>query len=188
MVYAFHGRYKIAPPLVGKSDGKKKLFLILAMALLTGCSGERVESQKLVRNGGITYRSGEREPFTGTSIQLPLFNEWGDTFAAEHEYKNGLLHGSSKSWYPDGQMRHEGSYKEDLKHGQWIGWNENGIKLSATIWENGNITQKTGLDGDGNERFFSEQQIENINEDRVVKKREGIVSSLIPDGPLVSDK
>ena len=171
---------------------KNSCSLFLILALLTGCSGERVESHLLVRRAGITFHGHTGEPFTGTMIVLPLFNEWGDTFAGEHELKNGLFHGSSKSWYPDGQMRREGSYKEDLKHGQWISWNENGIKLSTTIWENGNITQKIGLDRDGNERYFSEQQIKNINEDRVVKKREGISSSLadrlIPDGLHVSDK
>lgn len=171
--------------------GENKLFLILALALLTGCSGERVPSEHVHRRGGITYHNRTLEPFTGTAIQSPLFNKWGDTFAGETEYKNGFYHGSSKTWYPDGQMRHQGSYKANLKHGQWISWNENGIKLSTTIWENGNIIQKTGLDGDGSERYFSEQQIKNINEDRVAKKNEGIVSSmadrLIPDGPLISD-
>ena len=86
---------------------------------------------------------------------------------------------------------YNGKAESVLLVGSMNDWNENGIKLSTTIWENGNIIQKTGLDGDGSERYFSEQQIKNINEDRVAKKNEGIVSSmadrLIPDGPLISD-
>lgn len=45
---------------------------------------------------------------------------------SESSYKNGLKHGHSITFFPNGNVRYVGEYKEDEKSGTWTFYNEEG--------------------------------------------------------------
>lgn len=54
---------------------------------------------------------------------------YGDTKQAEYTLKNGKLDGALKVFYENGQLKKTGSYKNGLANGNFIEYDENGIKL-----------------------------------------------------------
>ena len=47
-------------------------------------------------------------------------------------YENGKLNGSFESWYSNGEREFQGTYKENLREGRWIMYDEDGkIKYEA---------------------------------------------------------
>lgn len=52
-------------------------------------------------------------------------------------FKNGIAHGSYKSFYEDGKLNQSGSFKYGLKEGKWQSFHENEVKMAARNYKLG---------------------------------------------------
>jgi len=87
-----------------------RLFLLLTLAALAGACGRRVES----------WPNGARRS------EGPL--DW-----------SGRREGEWSSWYPDGELRERGSFREGRREGLWRQWYASGQKHSEGLrrWDEG---------------------------------------------------
>ena len=69
---------------------------------------------------------------SGKVIEGTLIQHKSDgTLFSERNYKNGKLHGVSKTFYPDGKLRTKVNYDQGLKHG-----------IALKFFQNGNVYQE----------------------------------------------
>tara|TARA_B100000900_G_scaffold100338_1_gene83039 strand:- start:396 stop:815 length:420 start_codon:yes stop_codon:yes gene_type:complete len=77
--------------------------------------------------GVITYYDKDsNELFTGKASWMLRYNNQ----KFEGSYKNGLLHGKSKIWHPNGNLAQETIYENGVIISK-TSWDENGIKIIA---------------------------------------------------------
>ena len=57
----------------------------------------------------------------------------------EVQWINGKRVGKCKEWYEDGSKKLVGYWKDGIKDGKWIYWNENGIKIKEEIHKDGKM-------------------------------------------------
>ncbi|GLR69182.1 toxin-antitoxin system YwqK family antitoxin [Agaribacter marinus] len=86
----------------------------------------------------------ESKPFTGISYELD-----DDVLISEISYKEGSLHGASKSWYSDGTPYTEEYYVDGGLHGMKIEWFKNGLKKSEACYEYGIVVKKNDWNSTG---------------------------------------
>lgn len=86
----------------------------------------------------------ESKPFTGISYELD-----NDVLVSEISYKEGVLHGVSKSWYPCGYPLSEEYYENGGLHGIKKEWFENGKIKSEAKYEHGIVVQKNDWNSTG---------------------------------------
>ncbi|MBC18991.1 MAG: hypothetical protein CMJ74_01870 [Planctomycetaceae bacterium] len=56
---------------------------------------------------------------------------------SEHTYQRGLLEGLATTWYPNGQTMSQGPYRKGKLHGLWISWDERGKEVSQHTYRDG---------------------------------------------------
>jgi antitoxin component YwqK of YwqJK toxin-antitoxin module len=64
------------------------------------------------------------------------FTKKGDTTLLEH-YKNGLLDGIKKKYYPESKIKTEINYKKGLMDGQYINYNYDGVVIEKLNYKEG---------------------------------------------------
>jgi antitoxin component YwqK of YwqJK toxin-antitoxin module len=119
----------------------KTLFLlpILLLSLIsTSCWGENVSHLDLVERDGLTYKKFSDTPFTGEKIHNYVMT--GNLLLKEN-FKNGKKIKSVMYW-ENGQLWEKGSYKNGKKHGEWVGYIDNGTvnPITTGTYENGEKT------------------------------------------------
>ena len=108
-------------------------------------------------NGGATLNSDEGEG---------LRYEW--------YYKNGKKDGTSRGWYPNGQLKHKVHWKDGKAEGLSIEWHENGQKR----WE---ATHKNGKENGLRTEWYEngQKRVEGIYKDDEV---DGVMTFWYKDG------
>ena len=85
---------------------------------------------------------------------------WHQTDVAESkvEYQEGKRHGSYQEWWPDGRtLRVGGTYEQDLRHGKWVEFHEDGSAALDANYENDErVGDWTATDPDGS--VFEQQR------------------------------
>ncbi len=71
------------------------------------------------------------KPFTG------IAEEFGDGGRRISEvcYEKGRLHGPSRSWHPNGNLKEEEFYRAGAQHGAWREWDEDGELIRDEVYE-----------------------------------------------------
>lgn len=101
------------------------LALIIFLLTLTGCGKERVEDMSKYKTiEGIAYVMGEDKPYTGVFIK---------------KYKNGLLHGETKSYFENGDLLVTRFYVNGKPEGTHKDYYENGNLKSEVTYEDGKM-------------------------------------------------
>ena len=149
-------------------------YLLISSAIigLTSCSdGPEVNNEDLVIRNGAKYLKTSTEPFTGIGIVEHGFE--GNRIKIT--YKNGLQHGRSYIYFPDGTVQFESVYDKGAKtystawyptgvrrnHTKYTGgnssleevWHPNGERMSIAAYQYGQLVpgSQTLWDRDGNE-------------------------------------
>ena len=56
---------------------------------------------------------------------------------SEHTYRQGWLEGLSTTWYANGQKISQGQYHQGKLHGVWISWDERGNQIEEHTYRDG---------------------------------------------------
>ncbi len=75
----------------------------------------------------------DNDLMTGTYYEFYL----NGTQKSKIEYDDGEADGEAKFFYPNGKLKIEGEYKNNLKHGNWTYFDEKGKKIGKEKWKNG---------------------------------------------------
>jgi antitoxin component YwqK of YwqJK toxin-antitoxin module len=86
------------------------------------------------------------KPFTGKCINKGYEAE--KTY--EWNFRDGLKHGTSTSWYENGQKEWEDNYKDGEQHGTRTRWYENGKKSVEWNYKEGELRSVKEWDEEGN--------------------------------------
>jgi antitoxin component YwqK of YwqJK toxin-antitoxin module len=54
-------------------------------------------------------------------------------------YRNGLKSGKEISYYKNGIKKSENNYVDDIRHGEWLDWNEKGQRILEANWVKGKL-------------------------------------------------
>ena len=68
----------------------------------------------------------------------------------EGTFKDGKQEGKWTWWYENGQKKHEGNYKDNLRYGEWTYWYKNGQKKVEGTRKDVKLIEVTWWDEDGN--------------------------------------
>lgn len=124
----------------------KKLLFSSAFLLLAGVQ-VWAQDIKLVNN---KYQTSSGEVYSGDYKESDSNGKL--TYSAI--IKNGVLDGSVVYFYPSGNRKETGSYREGLKHGVWERYEDNGVKTAQGNYNEG---KKDGVwlvwDANGVKRF-----------------------------------
>lgn len=67
----------------------------------------------------------------------------GAIHETEGGYSGRLLNGTYTAFYPNKNLKEQGSFKKGLKDGVWKNWREDGSLLAAVTWKHGaEVTRK----------------------------------------------
>ncbi|QGJ71745.1 Hypothetical protein PBC10988_34530 [Planctomycetales bacterium 10988] len=100
---------------------------------------------------GLYYLDGK--PFTGIEVH-PDFEPTN----SETEYRNGLVWGDRKEWWPSGQLAAREEWKWGCLHGETQRWHENGNPLEESEYELGICKRHKKWDESG--RLVEESALE----------------------------
>ncbi|MDA3944328.1 MAG: hypothetical protein PF694_12410 [Bacteroidetes bacterium] len=142
--------------------------LLLNVFMLTGCGvgNEKSADENLISEIKDLWDNGnpkvvrfyKEENDTKVLVKEKQYYPSG-TLSMEGSYKNDLREGEWKSWYEDGSLWSTGYFKSGKRHGEGIVYHPNGKKQIAGTYDEG---QRTGLwlawDEDGN--VISEQRFD----------------------------
>jgi len=90
--------------------------------------------ENFVERNGRIYRPEKKRPYTG-----PVALRYGNEGLALGHCLDGMLHGTSTSWYPDGKKRSEHTYSRGLLQGLSTTWYPNGQKMSQGLYRKGKL-------------------------------------------------
>lgn len=113
---------------------KKYYIIILLITLLFSSCGERkviLTEDELPKD--IFYLTDEIKPFTGKCL---IYYTESDNLKEEISFKDGILNGEHRSFYPSGQLKRIGNYSEGYYNGTWISFDEKGNKLYEVEYKN----------------------------------------------------
>ncbi|HEY9000690.1 MAG TPA: hypothetical protein VIM89_05020 [Mucilaginibacter sp.] len=83
----------------------------------------------------------EIEPGFTVMSAKPLLNYYwysaNDIHCTQGGYSGKLLNGTYIEYYPDKNLKEQGSFKKGLKSGVWKKWNNDGTLASVTTWKRG---------------------------------------------------
>ena len=90
--------------------------------------------EDFVKREGAIYAPEKSTPYTG-----PVALRYGNEGLALAYCRDGMLHGTSTSWYPDGEKRSEHTYARGLLHGLSTTWHPNGQKMNQGNYQGGKL-------------------------------------------------
>ena len=106
----------------------------------------------LVQSGNLLLDSN-KNPFTGIAYNT---SSKSDKKLQESKYLKGLLHGTHKEWWENGNKKFQGRFKSGDKNGRWVGYFENSKIKSEINYKNG---IKDGLETHWHENGSSIQRV-----------------------------
>lgn len=117
----------------------KKFFILLtiltfSLALNAQNTEEKTCDCAKLTMKGINGKAAflDNAAYTG---KCTMKNESGK-ITAEHHYNNGNLHGESKLFYPNGNLKEVTEYKYNLKTGKYLAYNEEKILITEGTYKN----------------------------------------------------
>ena len=131
---------------------KKIIIGVFLLISALSFSAERVVKMEnaYVDDKGIVYVIGEKTPFTGIveNYKVPPISEGDGVLEGKIPFKNGVVDGIAKVYYPTGKLMSEESYKNGkldfeatYKDGQLDGvvkkYGENGEVIQQGTFKNG---------------------------------------------------
>ena len=142
----------------------KRLWLILFLLLIVGCSKEPEKPRTIVDIGGVYYILGTdgiyKQPYSGV-----MTKDIGRGLIEETTVKDGKKDGLFTRRFEDGQKEEEGTYKDGDRDGLYTYWYVNGPKQSEYIYMDGNLLTQECWDEDGNECLCFDNDIFDIYTD-----------------------
>jgi len=112
---------------------KKILLALFVMCSALSFSAKVIKSDRIETKGNVVYEIGQKTPYTGV---LENYNEKG-IVDARAEFKNGVMDGYSKLYYPNGKVFIEENYKNGERDGVAKAYDENGKLLQQATFKNG---------------------------------------------------
>ena len=111
-----------------------KWIAIIAVCLAVVLYGlNRSEVGLEQREDGLYYKTGAETAFTGDGLGYHPNKQK----AQEGKIENGKPIGPWKLWHANGKLHWKGSYKDGVKDGVWIRYDEEGAKAKESPWEEG---------------------------------------------------
>lgn len=114
--------------------------------MIIGCQTEIPKSATVVRRG-VVYQKGNKEPFTGYVVGRAREGYRDRIYRYKKQYKDGILNGVCKYWYPNGQLESVEPYEKGQLNGNVMRYFENGQKKAL-------IPMKDGLRSGGAGELF----------------------------------
>lgn len=93
------------------------------------------------------YYNGEKEVEVNyeNGIRQGESMKWFNNGKLKEEmfFVNDTLHGEYKVYYKDGQIQVSGAFDHGLFDGQWVWWNQIGLKVGEALYKDGSGVQKS---------------------------------------------
>ena len=122
---------------------KKLLLGLFLIGSALSFSAERVikMEEAFVDNNDIIYVQGEKTPFTGVieDYKAYLISEGDSVLEGKIPFKNGVIEGSSKLYYPSGKLASVATFKNGKVEGVQKDYYENGNLKRELPHKNGII-------------------------------------------------
>ena len=112
----------------------KRLWLILPVILIVGCSKEPINYEETLNQRDLVYYTKDtNKPYSG-----PVFSLYDDgKKKVELTLKDGKVDGLLTGWYENGQKRGEMTYKDGKEDGLHTEWYKNGQKWYEKTYKDG---------------------------------------------------
>jgi antitoxin component YwqK of YwqJK toxin-antitoxin module len=117
-----------------------KLVFIICCITAAGC-GKRELKETRYPNGQLKEQYYVRIDRKGNQAGDGRYSSWyaDGQVQAEETYKNGKLEGLFTTWYENGKMQVKGTYKNGKLEGLFTTWYENGQMQMEGTYKNGNL-------------------------------------------------
>jgi antitoxin component YwqK of YwqJK toxin-antitoxin module len=112
--------------------------------LASGYAMERVDIEDLYFEDYCHAYQGK--PFTGIGEEV----SGSGAMISEIEFKDGMQHGTTRGWHPNGRLRRESMYRHNALHGQHREYYDDGRLKKDEEYENGVCLRSQEWDKDGN--------------------------------------
>lgn len=112
--------------------GLLPLFILFSVS----CTKE-ISAQSTVMRRGLLYRIGGESPFTGLVIGKGRESRHTQPMIYRKSYKNGVLHGETYFYYPNGKVESIVPYTNGKIHGALVCYWSNGKPKSRIHFDNG---------------------------------------------------
>ena len=152
---------------------KKLLLGLFLIGSALSFSAERVVKMEnaYVDDKGIVYIIGEKTPFTGIveNYKVPPISAGDSVLEGKIPFKNGVIEGSSKLYYPSGKLASVATFKNGKVEGIQKDYYENGKLKVELPFKNGvvdgiaKVYYPTG-------KLMSEESYKNDQLDGIVKR------------------
>lgn len=121
----------------------RKLLLLVVFLVVSALSfsAERTLSYEetfLDKKTGIVYAIGEETPYTGV-VENYKFLSGDSVLEGRVIFKNGLMEGTFKLFYPSGKIASIGKFKNGEKEGEQKDFYENGVIRLEILYKNGKM-------------------------------------------------
>lgn len=113
-----------------------KCIAFLTILMILGCQAEITKSEMVVRRG-VVYQNGEEKPFSGYIVGRAREGYRPQIYHYKKRYKDGLLNGMTKFWYPNGKLESVEPYVDGKINGNVIRYYRNGQMKARIPMKNG---------------------------------------------------
>ena len=109
----------------------RKLILFFTVLMIFACQAQIPKSETVTRQG-VVFEKGDEKPFTGFVTGRGREDYRTQICRYEKQYKDGILNGTCKFWYPNGKLESVEPYKNGQINGNVIRYYDNG-QMKARI-------------------------------------------------------
>ena len=157
------------------------LFLISSVLTFTAERVVKMENA-YVDDKGIVYVIGEKTPFTGIveNYKVPPISEGDSVLEGKIPFKNGVIEGSSKLYYPSGKLASVATFKNGKVEGVQKDYYENG-KIKREI------SHKNGLVDGVSKLYYPNGKVQN-EESYKNNQLDGTVKRYDENGKLIEQE
>ena len=152
---------------------KKIIIGVFLLISALSFSAERVVKMEnaYVDDKGIVYVIGEKTPFTGIveNYKVPPISEGDSVLEGKIPFKNGVIEGSSKLYYPSGKLASVATFKNGKVEGLQKDYYENG-KIKREISHKNGVVDGIAKVYYPTGKLMSEESYKNDQLDGIVKR------------------
>ena len=114
----------------------KRVVMLIVLGLFLAVSALSFSAERVVKlenayvdDKGIVYVIGEKAPFTGIveNYKVPPISEGDSVLEGKIPFKNGVMEGYSKLYYPSGKLLQKRSFINGKAEGELVEYYENGV-------------------------------------------------------------
>lgn len=118
-------------PKTGINYTKIIILVLVLLGTMVGC-GSEVSKDETYSKGDLLYRKGDPKPFSGYVVGKSREAYRNQLCTYKKKYKNGVQHGRTRFWYPDGTLESTEPYENGRINGVVVRYYPNG-KLKARM-------------------------------------------------------